>query len=428
MIRKLVIIIVTAVTTFVLLNIIPKFFYFAGKTKFDNKQYLSAAKYIKKALAFKPYNKDYRYYYVLSLSELKPTYSVQKEMYKLANGTAKDGAQILASDKLNEWVRNIHDNIGNNYIEQAPLDSNIIRWNKNSFPLKVYIDTSALKDIPDYYVSGAKRALTQWDKSIDFVSFALANKKSDAQIIISFKKIPDNVCSDNVCKFVAGYTNPKISKLVLKRMEIVLYDKTPMEQYFSDKEIYNTILHEIGHALGIMGHSYSTNDLMYPQNMEKNTIYSQYRSDFHYLSGADIHTLQLLYMLEANIINKKESENSALIYTPILLGNSEQIAKRKVQESLDYIKNSPELAVGYINLAGAYVDLKEYKKAIDALHKALDTATSNNEKFITYYNFAYVYLSLKKYDTALQYAELAKDIQPTQDILELIGIIKNYIK
>ena len=46
-------------------------------------------------------------------------------------------------------------------------------------------------------------------------------------------------------------------------MTITIYDKDANGSYFSDRQLYNTVLHEIGHALGIMGHSYSTDDLMY---------------------------------------------------------------------------------------------------------------------------------------------------------------------
>ena len=403
----------------------PKILFWRGMTLYEDKNYESSLNYMQKALIFKPDNRDYRYYYVKTLSEMKPVYKVQKTMYRFANDGKDDSANILANDKISEWKKNIHANIGNNYIEQAPSDANIIRWNKNSFPLKVYIDTKKLSDLPEYYTSAVSRALSQWDKSVDFVSFINADKKSDAQILIVFDKMPENICDESgICKFVVGYTSPKISGHKLKNMSITIYDKNPRGEYFSDKEVYNTVLHEMGHALGIMGHSYSTDDLMYLQT-QGNDIFTPYREDFHYLSGNDVNTLKLLYMLEPTITDKPNTSKKGLIYTPIILGSRAEIAMKKVEEAKDYINSSPDIAVGYINLAGAYSDLKEYKKAIEALQSALDVANTDNEKFIIYYNYAYIYMNMKKYNTALEYAELAEHIQPSQDVAELISIIKH---
>lgn len=406
-------------------QITPELLFAKGKSLFDKGQYTSAAKYLNKALILKPDNTDFRYYFVKAISELKPTYDVQKIMYKYAQSNKEDGAKILANEKLNEWKRNINQNIGNNYIDQAPTDSKIIRWNINSFPLKIYIDYNSPENLPEYYKSAVSRAFSQWEKSIDFVSFVTAKKKSDAQILISFEKLPDNVCKAGLCKYVVGFTSPKISGSKLKNMTITVYDKNPKGEYFSDKEVYNTVLHELGHALGIMGHSYSTNDLMYQQTQDQNSIFIKYREDFHYLSGNDVNTLRLLYMLEPDITDKTLSSKKGIIYTPVILGSPDEIALKKVKEALDYIESSPDISVGYINLAGAYADLKEYSKSIDALQNALDTANTENEKFVIYYNFAYVYMNMSKYDSALKYAELAKNIQPSQDILELISIIEH---
>ncbi len=405
--------------------ITPKIFFWKGMNLYNNKNYSAAIGYIKKALILRPDNTDYRFYFVKSLSELKPTYEVQKIMYKFATNKKDDGATILANEKIAEWKRNIHENIGNNYIEQTPSDSHIIRWNKNSFPLKVYIDT--MNSVPDYYKSAISRALNQWDKSVDFVAFTLAEKQSDAQISILFAPIPENVCDNDskICKFVVGYTTPKTTGRKLQKMTITIYDKNPRGEYFSDKEIYNTVLHELGHALGIMGHSYSSSDLMYQQTQNNHSIFALYREDFHYLSGNDVNTLKLLYMLEPTITDKVSKDKEALIYTPILLGSPEERAQQKVKEALDYINTSPEIAVGYINLAGAYADLKQYKKALEALQSALDVANTDNEKFVIYYNFAYIYLNTEKYDAALEFAELAQQIQSTQDIIELISVIKH---
>lgn len=401
---------------------LPKIFFWRGMSLYRAGKYQNAAEFIKKALVLKPSNTDYRYYFVKSLSELKPVYKIQKTIYNISNDSKDDGAKILATAKINEWRRNIHENIGRNYIEQAPFDTNIIRWNKNSFPLKVYIDNAGLESLPDYYKSAVSRALSQWDRSVDFVSFAATGQKSDAKILILFEKLPDNVCNGNLCKYVVGYTTPLITRNRLKNMTITIYDKNPAGEYFSDKEVYNTILHEMGHALGIMGHSYSTDDLMYRQAKE-NSIYTPFREDFHYLSGSDVNTLELLYMLEPTITDSPKKDS--LIYTPVVLGSKKDLAKRKIAEAQDYIESNPEISAGYINLAGSYADIKQYKKALKALQSALNTANTDDERFVIYYNFAYIYMNMKKYNTALEYAGLAGKIQMTPDLEELISIIKH---
>lgn len=406
-------------------SLVPKLCFLKWKSLYNKGNYEQSYKYIKKALSFKPEDTDYRYYFVKTLTELKPVYGVQKEMYRFARSSKDDGAKILAIEEISEWKTNIHENIGNNYIEQAPSDSNIIRWNKNSFPLNVYLDINNLNKLPDYYKSAISRALNQWEKSVDFVSFQITDKKSDAQLIILFDELPDDICDGNVCKFVVGFTNPKVSGKKLKNMTITLYDKNPRGEYFSDKEIYNTVLHELGHALGIMGHSYSTDDLMYQETQNQDSIFAKYKEDFHYLSGSDVNTLHLLYMLEPTITDKPSNSKKGLIFTPIILGTPEEMAAKKVEEAKDYIKSSPGIAVGYINLAGAYADLKEYNKALGALQSALDLANSDQEKFVIYYNYAYLYMNLKKYDSALKYAKLAAQIQSTEDVLELISIIEH---
>ena len=278
--------------------------------------------------------------------------------------------------------------------------------------------------MPEYYKDAILKAFNQWDKSIDFIGFKYISNRSDAQIEILLKELPDNICDKNgLCKYVVGYTEPDVRGNTLNKMTITLYDKTPNGDYFSDKEVYNTVLHEIGHALGIMGHSYSTDDLMYMQAQNSTNIFIQYKEDFHYISGNDINTMKLLYMLKPDITDNSEPEK--LIYPPIILGSKEDIAKKKVKEAISYIKSSPDISVGYINLAGAYTDLKQYKKALAALEKALDKSNTDNERFVIYYNFAYIYRDLKQYKAALDYANLAKNIQSSQDILELISIIEH---
>ena len=209
-------------------------------------------------------------------------------------------------------------------------------------------------------------------------------------------------------------------------MTISLYDKDPYGNYFSDKELYNTILHEIGHALGIMGHSYSSEDLMY-MTTENSSFYSPYRSSFQYLSSKDINTIKLLYKLIPDITNTplKQMDTKGLIYAPIVLGTSEDISSRKLEEAKNYIKNAPDIAGGYIDLGIAYAELNKTNEALKAMNKALELAKSDNEKYMANYNLAALNMNNGKLDKALIYAKEAQNIYDSNEIKDLITNINH---
>ena len=422
--KEILLSLLTLLTVCFLTNIIaPKVFFAIGKIKLDKKNYNSAQYYFYQSLLFRPNDSDYRYYYAKTLIELPQTYDIQKKLYVLAQDNINDGADIIATNHLQKLRREILASYSNNYIEQAPQDSNIIRWSKKSFPLKVYVQKD--KNLPDYYKSAISNALKQWDDSFDFVSFTNAYNKADADISIEFKDIPKNACDSSNCLYITGYTMPKVSNRTLKKMIITLHKSTPNGDYFSDSEIYNTILHELGHALGILGHSYSTEDLMYQQASNYNPLFSKFRNEYQHLTRNDINTLNLLYRLEPNITDKVEISKNNLIYTPIILGNTEQMINKKIIEHKKYIEKSPHIATGYINLAGLYIDSKQYNKALNALKQAADKVKSDDEMYIIYYNCALIHYNLKEPKTALEYANLALEIKNTDEARELISLIKN---
>ena len=211
-------------------------------------------------------------------------------------------------------------------------------------------------------------------------------------------------------------------------MKIVLYTTDPNGNFFSDKEMYNTILHEIGHALGIMGHSYSTEDLMYMStDSATNSYYAPYRSSFQYLSAQDISTIKLLYKMLPTITNvpQKDIKTNGLIYSPIILGTSNQISLRKLKEAQNYIKNAPDIAGGYIDLGIAYAELKKYSEAVKALNKAEELAKSDGDKYIIYYNLAVINMNHNKLDLASKYATDAQNITNNDDTKELLSNIEH---
>ncbi len=408
----------------VFLKATPVCFYYQGKSALDKKDYIKAHKCLKNAYNFDKKNKDYRYYYVQSLLRLSPTVTVQKEMFNVASSDDKDSAQTVAEAKIAEWRNNILSNIGNNYIEQAPSDKGIVRWSIEKFPLKIALVNQSNVEIPEYYNNEVYRAFSQWEVSSQILKFSSTNNANDADILVKFENLPNDVCDGNGCKYVVGFTTPSIKNNILKKMTITLYTKDPNGNYFSDKELYNTILHEAGHALGIMGHSYSSDDLMYMAT-EGSNFYTPYRSSFQYLSSQDINTIKLLYKLVPAITNSEKVNTKGLVYAPIVLGTSKEISLRKLKDAQNYVKSAPDIPSGYVDLGIAYAELNKTHEAVKALQKALTLSKSDSDKYISYFNIAVVFVNSGDTKNALEYALKAQSISNNDEINELITNIRH---
>ncbi len=408
----------------VFLKATPVCFYYQGKSALGKKDYIKAHKCLKNAYNFDKKNKDYRYYYVQSLLRLSPTVTVQKEMFNIASSDDKDSAQTVAEAKIAEWRNNILGNIGNNYIEQAPSDKGIVRWSIEKFPLKIALVNQSNVEIPEYYNNEVYRAFSQWEVSSQILKFSSTNNANDADILVKFENLPNDVCDGNGCKYVVGFTTPSIKNNILKKMTITLYTKDPNGNYFSDKELYNTILHEAGHALGIMGHSYSSDDLMYMAT-EGSNFYTPYRSSFQYLSSQDINTIKLLYKLVPAITNSEKVNTKGLVYAPIVLGTSKEISLRKLKDAQNYVKSAPDIPGGYVDLGIAYAELNKTHEAVKALQKALTLSKSDSDKYISYFNIAVVFVNSGDTKNALEYALKAQSISNNDEINELITNIRH---
>lgn len=426
--KKIFTIILVSITAFLLyflFKMLPDIYFNIGKQAYENQNYKEAFTNLKMAVSLSPNNRDARYYYIQTLIKFPPVLEVQKEVFKISQANQPDSADLIADKQIAKWREQIALNSGTNYIEQAPFNDKVLRWDLSKLPLNVCIKNDSTNQLPAYYQGRIRKAFLKWQESTGYLKFNFVENPNDAQIFVDI--IPTtqrNDCKQD-CKYVMAFTIPKIKNDQLEKMNITFYDSNNLNQPFSEREVYNTALHEIAHALGIMGHSASKEDLMYMQyNSSEGS--GDFATDFQCISQPDINTLNLLYKLIPDITNTPLSkfDTSRQFFAPIVIGSDEQVNSRKILEAQNYITSAPNLPNGYIDLASAYAELKEYNKAVETLNKALSVSSSDTDRFLVYYNFAVVYMQLQDWDNAQRYAELAKQSRPqTESASEVDGLI-----
>lgn len=335
-------------------------FYSAGVDAFKKEQYSQAASNLEHAIRISPKNVNARYY--LAQVYIKQNrLSEAKEQYNRIIILAPDSDAAILSQKglsLIQQAQIIEGTIASsdayskykdNYINYVlPGDGKLYRWKK--FPINVYIETHQQKN-------AVLKAFYEWEQRTDgLVKFNFLNSAKSAQIIVDFQ---DKLESSSTKKsFISGYSKPYYQNENIMKSEIHILSTNPATgEKIDANNITSSTLHEIGHSLGLRGHSPNLNDVMADSTAENNAKLN--------LTQRDINTLCMLYKADDKT----------------LLAKTNQQADAKLKQTLEYVKKTPEKAVGWANLGDIYRDKEMYSEAIENYKKAISIEPAKPELY-----------------------------------------------
>lgn len=212
------------------------------------------------------------------------------------------------------------------YLQENLKDGRLIRWPDHCFPLKFYIAPFkwyAAQNEAYKYHQMVMDALRTWEQASNGkVKFQIVNVLTDSQINLEWRRV------DRKSLGYCYYHFDNSARLYSAEVQIGLSDGILHAKYMDETEVYHTILHEIGHSLGL-GHSPNKEDIMYTPH--------QYGSVN--LSQGDVTSIQWLYRLPcgacAEEIGRAYSMNVKNIDDMIL-----ELLTNKPQSEFERVKNT----------------------------------------------------------------------------------------
>lgn len=294
------------------------------------------------------------------------------------------------------------------YFRSVATNGTIIRWNRNTFPLKVYIQDSA--DVPEYYREVVMSAYQTWQRaSEDLVSFEFVENANDADMKCYFKNT-DNKKSIGIHSFTING-----NKIV---NSTIIFNKTDNKNHSLDsKQLFSSALQEIGHSLGLTGASNSIYDVMYPIGTKFNTE----------ITTRDLKTLALVYSVKPDITNVPLSatEQSKLLTVSEVL-NTLNVPVTNDTKNLDEIVAN-DIAT-HLALAEQYRRRAEYDKAAKEYQAVAQQKSDRRSKSEVYYEIAVMYLDAEEYENAKSCAEIAVATDENDLTETLPALIDYYTK
>ena len=312
-------------------------------------------------------------------------------------------------------VEKISTDFPGNYIDRAISHGKLYRWHPDAFPLKVYIENNP--ELPDYYYKEVKKAFKQWQKVTDgYIAFVYTDFEDEADIRCTFPKNFDREISDDA--MTAGESSFEIDNdlILYSKIEFAVYNT--QNKYLKPKQLYQCALHEIGHSLGLSGHSSNPDDIMYPT-----TKHSKAK-----ISPGDISTLRLLYSIIPDISNKSFSreDKQNLLQASEILGDYDERRYIELRNIKEDIENSRVSTDKVSKIADLYYSLKNYEAAAQNYKKILVSVDDIETKSSIYYNLALSYKNLNDYDEALKAAQQAYRLDSDSNKAALLAQLYYY--
>lgn len=233
---------------------------------------------------------------------------------------------------------------GEDYLDLITEGGRIVRWSLLKQPLNVYIESApqGIRNFQPAFISQARRALEVWVSALDHqLSYTLVNDPAQADIRIFWTNTIDTRghSGDGGTAYTAGLMIPHIKDDQIQYMEVKIatFDIKGAPQ--TSDIIYAVAIHELGHSLGLMGHSDNADDIMFAQNQHVTVP-----------SKRDLKTIHRLYSAQADINNLPASSRQA---DP----NRDKALAKKMDETIQRLETqakSDGMALSWLNLGVAY--------------------------------------------------------------------------
>lgn len=295
------------------------------------------------------------------------------------------------------------------YFREVASNGKIIRWNKTSFPLKVYIEDSP--EVPSYYREVVMRAYQSWERASDgLVRFTFVEAPEEAEMKCYFKNTDDTTP-------VIGSQSFSVNGNTIIDSTIIFKKTDAKNNNHDSKQLYSSALQEIGRSLGLNGKSPSIYDVMYPIGIKFNTE----------ITARDLKTLALLYSVVPDVTNiPPTAEEKAQLFTV-----QEILATLNVPVN-DETQNLDEVTASDIEtklaLAEEYRKRAEYDKAAQEYQTVAQMKTDMRSKSEVYYEVAVMYLDAEEFKKAKSCAEIALATDTNDKTIILPALIDYYMK
>jgi tetratricopeptide (TPR) repeat protein len=157
------------------------------------------------------------------------------------------------------------------YLSSVSINGKPCRWQRSKMPIKVYIDNpSELRGYRSEYRRQFLSGLDEWARASDYrLHFITVSSRENADVTVDWTNEVSAINPTNARDIEQGSTEMFIGKLgngdyIVGKAHIrILLRYKKRDQELSTSEVRNVCLHEIGHMLGMRGHSTNNEDIMF---------------------------------------------------------------------------------------------------------------------------------------------------------------------